>query len=109
MGGLVLSRREVHPHLAVPDLHWEDARLIGELVEGPAALKIEAGVVPVAGQDAVAYAPPVQREPHMGAAIVHRVYHALVEEERKRVTGDPDGHPTGSTNIIQLSSSHEVS
>ena len=66
-------------------------------------------MVPVAGQDAVAYAPPVQGEPHVGAAIVHSVYQAVVEEERKRVTGDPDGHPTSSTHIIQSSGSHEVS
>src|SRR3712207_8287908 len=44
VGQLVLPRREVHPHLAVPDLHREDARLVGELVEGPSALQIEAGV-----------------------------------------------------------------
>jgi hypothetical protein len=37
------------------------------------------------------------------------VYQAVVEEERKRVTGDPDGHPTSSTHIIQSSGSHEVS
>jgi hypothetical protein len=66
-------------------------------------------VVPVAGQDAVAYAPPVQGKPHMGAAIVHGVYLAFVEEERQRVTGDPDVHPTGSTHIFQPSGSHEVS
>jgi len=45
----------------------------------------------------------------MGAAIVHSVYQAVVEEESKRVTGDPDGHPTSSAHIIQSSGSHEVS
>jgi hypothetical protein len=100
VGQLVLSRREVHPHLAVPDLHREDTRLISELVEGPAALQIEAGVVPVAGQDAVAYAPPVQGEPHVGTAIVHGVHAAIVEEERQRVTGDLDRHAAGGAHIV---------
>ena len=83
-------------------------RFIGELVEGPAAFQIEAGVVPVAGQDAVAYAPPVQGEPHMGTAIVHGVHAAVMEEERQRVTGDPDGHATGGAHIVQPAGSHEV-
>src|SRR5215218_7424225 len=108
MGELVLSRREVHPHLAVSNLHREDARLVGELVEGPAALQIEAGVVPVTGQDAVSYRPAVQRESHMGAAVVHSVYLAAVEEERERVTGDTDVHLTGGTHVVQPGGSHEV-
>ena len=93
-------RCEVHPHLAVPDLYREDARFIGELVEGPAALQVEAGVVPVTGQDAVAHAPPVQREPHVGAAIVHGVHAAVVEKERQRVTGDPNGQLTASAHVV---------
>jgi hypothetical protein len=83
VGELVLSRREIHPYLTVPDLNREDARLVGELVEGPAALQVEAGVVPVAGQDTVPDAPPVQGESHVGTAIVHGVYPAVVEEERE--------------------------
>jgi hypothetical protein len=109
VGEVVLSRSEVHPHIAVSDLHREDARLIGELVEGPAALEIEAGVVPVAGQDTVTYATAVQGKPHMGAAIVHGVHLAVVEEERNRVTGDPDRHPTGGAHIVYPSGPHEVS
>ena len=49
----VLPRREIDPYLAVSDLHRKDARLVGKLVEGSAALEVEAGVMPVAGEDAV--------------------------------------------------------
>jgi hypothetical protein len=108
VGSLVLPRREIHPHLAVPNLHREDTRFIGELVEGPAALQIEACVVPVAGQDAVAHAPPVQGESHVGTTIVHSVHAAVVKEERQRVTGNPDRHATGSAHIVQPTGSHEV-
>jgi hypothetical protein len=108
VGQRVFSWSEVYPHLTVSDLHREDARLVGELVEGPAALQVEAGVVPVAGQDAVAYAPPVQGEPHMWAAIVHGVYPAVVEEQRQRVTCDPDRCAAGGTHLVQPSGSHEV-
>ncbi len=45
----------------------------------------------------------------MGAAIVHSVYRAVVEEERKRVPGNPDGHLTGGAHIVQPSGPYEVS
>jgi hypothetical protein len=64
--------------------------------------------VPVAGQDAVLYGPPVQREPHVGTAIVHSVYLAVVEEERKRTTGEADGDATGGAHVVQPTGSHEV-
>jgi hypothetical protein len=60
----------------------------------------------VAGQDTVAYAPPVQGEPHVGTAIVHGVYPAVVEEERKRTTGDAHRHTTGGAYVVKPSSSH---
>jgi hypothetical protein len=97
---LGLSRREVYPHLAVPDLHREDTRFIGELVECPTALQIEACVVPVAGQDTIVYAPPVQGESHMWTAIIHGVHLAIFKEERERVTADPYRHATGGAHIV---------
>src|SRR5215211_9192836 len=78
----VLPRRNIYPYLAVFDLDGEDACLVGELVEGATALEIEAGVVPVAGQDPVLQGAPVQGEAHVGTAIVQGVYPAFVEEER---------------------------
>src|SRR5215217_2148245 len=96
------------PHLAVPDLHRKDARLVGELVEGPAALEIEAGVVPVAGQDALLQGAPMQGELHMRTSIVHGVYPAIVEEEGERVSADADEGATGGAYVLQASGSHEV-
>jgi len=50
----------------------------------------------------------VQREAHVGTAIVHGVYPAIVEEERERVSGDPDGGATSGAYVLQASGSHEV-
>jgi hypothetical protein len=63
----------------------------------------------VAGQDTVPDGPPMQREPHVGTAIVHSVDLALVEKERERTTSDSNGHATGRAYIVESSSSHEVS
>src|SRR5918993_3356382 len=57
----VLSRREINPYLVVSDLHRKDARLVSKLVEGSTALEVEAGVMPVAGGDAVLLGPPLSR------------------------------------------------
>jgi len=64
--------------------------------------------VPVAGQDAILYGPPVQREPHVGTAIIHSVYLAAVEEERERTTGEADGDAPGSADLLQPSGSHQI-
>ena len=50
----------VHPHVAVHHGHREAAHVVGEGIEGAAAGYIEAGMVPVAGEDAVPDAAPVQ-------------------------------------------------
>jgi hypothetical protein len=100
VGQRVFPWSEIHPHLAVTDLHREYACLVGELVECTTALQVEAGVVPVAGQDAVLYGPSVQREPHVGAAVVHGVYPAVVEEERERTTVDADGKAACGAHIV---------
>ena len=82
--------------------------LVGELVEGPAAFQVEAGMVPVTGQDAILYGPPVQREPHVGTAIIHSVYLAVVEEERQRASADSDGDAPGGAHLVQPTGSYEV-
>jgi hypothetical protein len=105
---LVPPGGEIHPHFAVADLHGEDARLIGELVEGPAGFKVEAGVVPVAGQDAILYGPPVQREPHVGTAVIHSVHLAVVEKERERTTSEANRDAPGGAHLVQPTDSHEV-
>jgi len=105
---LVSSSGEIHPHLAVANLYREDARLIGKLIESTAAFQVKASVVPVTGQDAVLYSPPVQREAHVGTAIVHGVYLAVVEEERERTTGEADGDAPSSEDLVQPSGSHQI-
>ena len=73
--------RTRHPHVAVPYLHREYRHVVGKEVEGAAALQVEVRVMPVAGQDAVLDRPPVQRETHVGTAVVHGVHLSVVVVE----------------------------
>jgi hypothetical protein len=104
----VLSRREIHPYLTVSNLDREYACLVGKLVEGSTALKVEAGMMPVAGEDAVLQSAPMQGESHVGTAIVQGVHPTVMEEERERVAGDTDRGATSGTHIVQLGGPHEI-
>jgi hypothetical protein len=104
----VLSRREIHPYLTLSNLDREYACLVSKLVEGSAALEVETGMMPVAGEDAVLEGAPVQGESHVGTAIVQSVHPTVMEEERQRVAGDTDRDATGTTHIVQAGGPHEV-
>jgi hypothetical protein len=104
----VLPRREINPYLTVSNLDGEHACLVSKLVEGSAALEVEAGVMPVAGEDAVLQRAPMQGESHVGTAIVQGVHPTVMEEERQRVAGDTDRGATGATHIVQPGGPHEV-
>ena len=81
----IAERRQVDPDLAVAQLDREDAQVVGPLVERAAGGDVEAGVVPVAGEDAVLERPAVEREAHVRAAVVDRADAVAVGEERERV------------------------
>jgi hypothetical protein len=50
---------DVYPNFIAANFDREAANIVGELVEGSAAFEVEAGVVPVAGEDAVFDRSPV--------------------------------------------------
>ena len=87
-------RLRVNPYLAVLDAHREAAHVVGEGVEGAAAGQVEAGVMPVAGQDAVADAAPVKGKAHVRTSVVNRVDLALVVEHGNGVAAAGDHHAT---------------
>ena len=62
-------------------------RVVRPQIEGAAAFEVEAGVVPVAGQDPVLDAAPVEREAHVGAAVVEREDAAAVVDDEDRAMG----------------------
>ena len=75
-------------HVAVLHLHAVGADVVGERVEGAARDQVKAGVVPVAGQKPVFDGPPVEREAHVGAAVVHGERLAVAQEHTDRRRAD---------------------
>src|SRR5262245_45654948 len=69
-GGIGMTERGLHPDVAIAYLERADRHVVGPQVEGAAAFELEAGVVPMTGQDAVLDAAALEREPHMRTTIV---------------------------------------
>jgi hypothetical protein len=61
-----------HPDLAITHLGGAGRYVVCPQIKGTATRKIEAGVVPVAGQGAVLNAAAIQGKAHVRAAIVER-------------------------------------
>ena len=65
-----MTEGSLHPDVAIAHFDWADRYIVRPQVEGTAAFEIEAGVVPMTGQDAVLDAAALERETHVRAAIV---------------------------------------
>jgi hypothetical protein len=53
LGGIRMTHRGLHPDFALANLHREGRYVVCPKVKGAAAFEIEAGVMPMTGQDAV--------------------------------------------------------
>ena len=63
--------------------------------------EVEAGVVPVAGEDAVADRAAVEREAHVRAAVVDGVHLAALEQQADGVPLDPDDQPALRLELVE--------
>jgi hypothetical protein len=82
--GIGLTRSGLHPDFAIAHLDRKLRYVVRPKIEGAAAFQIEAGVVPMTGQDAVLDAAALKREAHVRASIVER-------EDATAVVDDQDG------------------
>jgi hypothetical protein len=107
VGILVLAH--VNPDFTVSYLNRKTGDVISPLVESPSALKIEASMVPVAGQNAVFNGPTIKRETQMRAAVIDRVVISIMGKKRDGVSGYLDSQAAlfiyigdrSSTNIFR--------
>ena len=90
----------IHPHLPVPDRHGEAAHVVGKRIEGASAGQVKPGVVPVARQDAVLHAAPVQRKPHVRTAVVHGVHLPVVVDDGDGVPAAGDHPAPGGSQFV---------
>ena len=89
------------PDLAVLDPRPGGRHVVGPQVERAAAFEIEAGMMPVAGEDAVLDAALVQRKAQMRAAVVERMHLALLVDHQERAVPPPDHHPAARFQIVE--------
>src|SRR5215472_5358263 len=91
-GGIGITERSLHPDFTIAQFDREDRYVIRPQIEGAAAFEIEAGVVPVAGQDAILDAAPLERETHVRATIVEgEDAPAVVDNKDRTMTAVHDG------------------
>jgi hypothetical protein len=69
---------QVDPDFISANFDGKTADIIGPLVKRSPALQVEAGVVPVAGQDSVFYGSTIQGKAHMRAAVVYSINFIIV-------------------------------
>jgi len=67
-----VAESRLHPNLRATHFDGAGRHVVSPQIKGAAARKVEAGVVPVAGQDTVLDAPAVERKAHVGTTIVER-------------------------------------
>ena len=93
-GGIGMTERGLHPDVAVAHLDRADRHVVRPQVEGAAAFEIEAGVVPMTGQDAVLDAAALEREAHVRATIVEgEDAPAVVDDEDRTMATVHDEPP----------------
>src|SRR5581483_134909 len=84
-----------HHDPAIVDLDGVGPHVVGPGVEGAARAEVEAGVVPVAGHEAALDRAAMQRETHVGAAVVDGEGGAVAPEDADRLRAGLAGETAG--------------
>ena len=82
-GGIGMTKRGFDPDLAIAHLDRTNWRVVRPQIEGAAAFEIEAGVMPMTGQNAVIDAAALERKAHVRATVIER-------EDAPAVVNDED-------------------
>src|SRR5260370_37972771 len=85
--GVGMTEGCLDPDLLVAHLDRESRSVIRPQIEGAAAFEVETGVVPMAREDAVLDAAPVEREAHVRAPIVERKDSPAIIDDDDRTLG----------------------
>ena len=72
----------IHPDLAVYNVDREAAHIVGPEVERTTTGKVEAGMMPVTGENTIVDGTFIQGEAHMRATVINGVHLTAVREER---------------------------
>jgi hypothetical protein len=100
-GGIGMAERGLHPDLAIANLDRTGWGVVGPQVEGAAAFEIETGVMPMAGQDPVLDAAPIERETDVRATVVEREDAAAVVHDQDRAAAAVHDKPAFRLQFIK--------
>src|SRR6478752_1848997 len=106
-GGIGMTERSIHPNLSVVYLDRADRYVVRPQVEGAAAFEIEAGVVPMTGQDAVLDAAALERKTHVRATIVEGEDAPAVVDDEDRPMATVHNEPPLRLQLFKASRERE--
>jgi hypothetical protein len=100
MANDIVRRTDVNEHVVAVQRDREATQLVRELIERAPRGEVEAGVMPVTGEDPVTDAAAMQRKAHVRAAVVDRVHLLPVREETDRVPVEVDDEPPRCSQLL---------
>ena len=107
-GGIGMTERGLHPDVAIAHLDRADRYVVRPQIEGAAAFEIEAGVVPMTGQDAVLDAAALEREPHMRTTVVECEDTPAVVDDEDRTMATVHNEPPLRLQLLKAPREHEL-
>src|SRR6476646_4733290 len=106
--GIGMTERSFHPNLSVAYLDRADRYVVRPQIEGAAAFEIEAGVVPMTGQDSVVEAAALEWETHVRAAIVESKDTPAVVDDKNRTMATVHNEPPLHLQLIKAARECEI-
>jgi len=106
-GGIGITERGFHSHFAIAQFDWENRYVVRPQIKGAPAFEIEAGVVPMTGQDAVLDAAALEREAHVWAPIVEGENVPAVVDNKDRTMTAVHDEPTLRLQLLKAACEHE--
>src|SRR5262249_5803183 len=106
-GGIGVTERGPHPDVAIAHFDRACRYVVRPQVEGATAFQIEAGVVPMTGQNAVLDAAALEREPHVRATIVEGEDASAVVDDENRTMAAMHNEPTLRLELLEASRERE--
>src|SRR5260370_41105865 len=102
-----MTERGRYPNVVIAYLDRADGYIVRPQVEGAAAFKIEAGVVPMTGQDAVLDAAALERKAHVRATIVEGEDAPAVVDDEDRTMTTLHNQPPLRLQLFKAAHKHE--
>jgi hypothetical protein len=100
-GGIGMTECGLYPDVSIAHLDRADRNVVRPQVEGTAAFEIEAGMVPMTGQDAIGDAAALEREAHVRATIVEGEDPPMVMDNENRTVAAVHNEPPFRLQLLE--------